>query len=145
MTLDERLQTFAEYQYNDQAKSVDAGTEGFVAWYTQQDWFETYPLPGKAITPPLQVIYPLSTCLPSPPMVGMLAVIVNTDGSLAEEPILASSTGYDVLDERALELAKAYAFPTEENAALSQPKVRPLQVEVMYDAASCTPELPGMF
>ncbi len=66
-----------------------------------------------------------------------MAVIISAGGTLMGEPELLDSTGYDVLDEEALEAVKQYDFSTAANPALPNPTVYWLPVEVVYDASGC--------
>ena len=83
------------------------------------------------------VDYPLEQCLNLPPTDGQLEVVVNPDGSLARPARLLGSTGYDVLDEKALEETARYDFPSEE--AMDEPtlKVYWLPVTVNYSVSTC--------
>jgi hypothetical protein len=141
MTLDERLQTFAEYQPNNRGKSLATETNEFMNWYLSQTWdgLETAPLPAPKELTALVVNYPLNQCLVPPPTDGQLEVIVNPDGALARDPKVLGSTGYDVLDEKAVENTAQYDFPTNEGLDEPVPTVYWLPVEVAYDAVTCTP------
>jgi outer membrane biosynthesis protein TonB len=141
MTLDERLQTFAEYQPNNRAKSLATETNEFMNWYLAQTWegFDSAPLPAPKELAALVVDYPLNQCLTPPPTDGQLEVIVHPDSTLAREPRVVGSTGYDVLDEKAVEASGQYEFPTNEGLDEPVPTVYWLPVEVTYDAATCTP------
>ena len=141
LTLDERLHTLAEYQPNNRAKSLATETNEFLNWYFSQDWdeFEVQPLPGAKDLAPLGLAYPLAQCLTPPPTDGQLVVIVNPDGSLAQEPQVLGSTGYDVLDDKALADAAQYEFPMNEGLDQPAPTVYWLPVAVDYAADTCTP------
>ncbi len=141
LTLEERLQTFAEYQPNHRAKSLATKTNEFMDWYLSQTWeeFENPPLPSPKDLAALVVEYPLDQCLTPAPTDGQLEVIVNPDGSLAREPRVLGSTGYDVLDDKAVENAGQYEFPANEGRDEPAPAVYWLPVEVTYDGATCTP------
>jgi len=141
MTLDDRLQTFAEYQPNRRGKSLATETNEFMDWYLSQTWegFENPPLPSPKNLAALVVEYPLNQCLTPAPTDGQLEVIVNDDGTLAREPRVLGSTGYDVLDDKAVENTGQYEFPAQEGRGEPVPTVYWLPVEVTYDAATCTP------
>ncbi|NJL45001.1 MAG: hypothetical protein HC922_03140, partial [Leptolyngbyaceae cyanobacterium SM2_3_12] len=55
LTLAQRLETPAEYQFNHQPKALTANTGDFLTWYGEQDWGSDpalTPLPGpKALSP----------------------------------------------------------------------------------------------
>lgn len=140
MTLDERLQTLAEYYPNSRAKSLNASTNEFLDWYLTQTWngLDSPPVPGPKPLSPVSVVYPLSQCLTPAPTPGQLEAIVNSDGSLVREPRVLGSTGYDVLDEKAVEAAARYEFPTGGSEDAPNPTVYWLPVEVVYNADTCT-------
>jgi len=141
MTLEDRLQTFAEYQPNNRGKSLATETNEFMNWYLSQTWeeFDAAPLPSPKALAALVVEYPLNQCLTPPPTDGQLEVIINRDGALARDPRVLGSTGYDVLDEKAVENTAQYDFPTNEGLDEPVPTVYWLPVEVAYDGATCTP------
>ena len=141
LTLDERLQTLAEYQPNNRGKSLATETNEFMDWYLSQPWegFDPAPLPAPKELAALVVEYPLNQCLTPTPTDGQLEVIINPDGSLARDPRVLGSTGYDVLDEKAVENTAQYDFPTNEGLDEPVPTVHWLPVEVTYDAATCAP------
>jgi hypothetical protein len=142
MTLEDRLQTFAEYQPNNRGKSLATETNEFMNWYVSQTWeeFDSAPLPSPKALAALVVEYPLNQCLTPSPTDGQLEVIVSPDGSLARDPRVLGSTGYDVLDEKAVENTVQYDFPANEGLDEPVPTVYWLPVEVAYDAATCTPK-----
>ena len=141
LTLDERLQTFAAYQPNNRTKSLATNTNEFLAWYSSQSWdgLDVQPLPGAKDLSALVIEYPLTQCLTPAPTEGQLEVIINPDGALIQEPRVLGSTGYDVLDEKAVEVAAQYEFPPNEGLDEPAPTVYWLPVEIDYDAATCTP------
>ncbi len=145
-TLDERLRDLGQYQFNQQAKSLVADE---VAFHTAvvPGWLETegqglgdseMPMLGTKLAP-LQVTYPLASCLTPAPAEGLVGVIVNTAGQLVKEPVLLDSTGYTVLDEKALELALQRSFdPQAGGSPLPNPRAHWLPVQVQYDGANCS-------
>lgn len=141
MTLDERLQTLAEYQPNNRTKSLATETNEFMNWYIAQTWegVDPAPLPAPKELAALVVDYPLNQCLTPSPTDGQLEVIIDPDGSLARDPRVLGSTGYDVLDEKAVENTAQYNFPANEGLDEPVPTVYWLPVEVTYDPATCAP------
>ena len=147
-TLDNRLLDPAQYVFNQQAKSLVAN-EFNLHTAVVPDWLEAegqglsndeVPVMGTKLAP-LPVAYPISSCLVPPPAEGLVGVIVTPAGQLAKAPILIDSTGYTVLDEKALELAldRTFAPLAEGSDAPTNPRAHWLPVQVRYDPAGCTP------
>ncbi|HZG37463.1 MAG TPA: hypothetical protein VEZ50_02175 [Nodosilinea sp.] len=144
-TLDERLRDPAQYDFNQQTKSLLANEMNFHMAVVPQ-WLEAegqglsdseVPVLGSKLAP-LQVVYPIGTCLVPPPAEGLVGVIVGANGQLVKEPVLLDSTGYTVLDEKALELALGHTFAPQ-TGPLPNPYAHWLPVQVQYDGANCTP------
>jgi hypothetical protein len=145
-TLDDRLHNPESYRFNQQAKSLIADEINFHI-VVVSDWLEAeaagitnddlLPIPGEKL-PPLQVAYPINRCLLPPPAVGVIGVIVDTAGQRLEDPVLLDSTGYSVLDEKAIEMAMERVFPAQPaGSPLPNPRGYWLPVQVQYDADSC--------
>lgn len=143
-TLDDRLRDPEQYQFNQQAKSLVADEFAFHTAVVP-GWLEAEgqglsdseaPVLGTKLAP-LQVAYPLSACLTPAPAEGLIGVIVNASGELAKEPVLLDSTGYTVLDEKALELALERSFEPQASS-LPNPQAHWLPVQVQYDGANCS-------
>lgn len=83
----------------------------------------------------LPLIYPLPTCLPQPPSPGRLLAVVQADGTLDRSPRWVAGTGYDLLDEQALEQARAYRVDPPPGVLA----IYSLEVEIDYDPETCTP------
>lgn len=144
-TLDDRLRDPAQYQFNQQAKSLISDEVTFHTAVVPQ-WLEAegqglsdseIPVLGRKLAP-LQVPYPISTCLMPTPAEGLVGVIVSATGELVKAPVLLDSTGYTVLDEKALELALERSFAPQ-TGALPNPQAHWLPVQVQYDGANCSP------
>ncbi|WOD39469.1 hypothetical protein [Nodosilinea sp. E11] len=146
-TIDDRLLDPAAYAFNAQAKSLIAND---IAFHTLvvSDWLETegqgitddnlLPIPGEKL-PPLQVAYPLSTCLTPAPAEGVVGVIVSSTGQRLQDPVLLDSTGYTVFDQKAMEMVLNRAFPAQPAGnPLPNPRGYWLPIQVQYDAANCT-------
>ncbi len=128
--------------YNNQVKTLRTDTQSFLEWYSSQDWGtnpDQIPLPGPKELAPLQVSYTLSQCLVPPPAPGRLEVIVAANGALTRAPRLLATTGYDDLDGLAIEQATQQNFAEAANAAVPNPTVYWLPVDVRYDGANCQP------
>lgn len=147
-TLEERLRDPAEYAYNREVKALIAD-EVNLHIAVVPNWLEVegqglgddeVPVMG-AKQAPLQVAYPINSCLVPPPAEGLVGVIVTPAGQLAKAPILLDSTGYTVLDEKALELAleRTFAPLAEGSDVPTNPRAHWLPVQVQYDPAGCVP------
>lgn len=145
-TLDDRLRDPESYAFNQQAKSLIADEVTFHI-VVVSDWLEAegagianddlLPIPGEKL-PPLQVAYPIDRCLTPPPAEGVIGVIVGADGQRLEAPVLLDSTGYSVLDDKAMEMAMERAFPAQPaGSPLPNPRGYWLPVQVQYDAEGC--------
>ncbi|MGF1519429.1 MAG: hypothetical protein ACFCVB_16735 [Nodosilinea sp.] len=145
-TLDDRLRDPESYAFNQQAKSLIADEVTF-HMVVVSDWIEAegvgitnddlLPIPGEKL-PPLQVAYPLNSCLSPPPAEGVVGVIVDAAGQRLEAPVLLDSTGYSVLDDKAIEMAMERAFPAQPaGSPLPNPRGHWLPVQVQYDADGC--------
>ncbi|MGG6239753.1 hypothetical protein ACQ4N7_14095 [Nodosilinea sp. AN01ver1] len=145
LTLDDRLRDPAQYQFNGQAKSllndeVSLYTNNLSNWLEQESQGlsnDDTPMLGTKLAP-IQVAYPINTCLVPPPIEGLIGVIVSPTGQLVKDPVLLDSTGYTVLDEKALEGALQRTFAPQ-SGALPNPQAHWLPVQVQYDGANCTP------
>jgi hypothetical protein len=147
-TLEERLRDPAEYAYNQEVKSLVAN-ELNLHTAVIPDWLDAEgqdlsddeaPVMGMKLAP-LQVTYPINSCLMPPPAVGLVGVIVTPTGQLAKAPILLDTTGYTVLDDKALELAQERAFAplTDGGDTPTNPRAHWLPVQVQYDPGNCVP------
>ncbi|MEM1281518.1 MAG: hypothetical protein AAGG53_16195 [Cyanobacteria bacterium P01_H01_bin.152] len=126
-TLDEKLSDRNEYVYSSTGirKRGAIGTE-LMSWVA----------PGQILpekVDPLEVPYRLTgECLPSAPVAGTLAVILEPDDTPQKDPKIVSSTGYPLLDAKALELVAAHPFPDRTEA-----KGYSLEVRVVDYPAHC--------
>ncbi|MBE9136279.1 hypothetical protein IQ254_03520 [Nodosilinea sp. LEGE 07088] len=145
-TLDDRLRDPGAYAYNQQAKSSISDTTTF---YTSvvSSWLEAegqgitddnrLPIPGEKLAP-IQVTYPLTACLTPNPAEGVIGVVVDTAGRPLKEPVLLDSTGYTVLDDKALELVLQRNFPAQPAGnPLPNPRGYWLPIQVQYDVEGC--------
>ncbi|WP_216277889.1 energy transducer TonB [Phormidium tenue] len=143
-TLDDRLRDPEQYQFNALAKSLTSNEQSFY-FNELSNWLdeasqglssdEIPELGGKLA--PIRVTYPITTCLVPPPAEGVVVVVVGPTGELVEDPELLDSTGYTVLDEKALELALQQRFEPQTDPR-PNPRAHWLPVQVQYDGANCS-------
>ncbi|MEM7647894.1 MAG: hypothetical protein AAF283_01860 [Cyanobacteria bacterium P01_A01_bin.70] len=122
-TLAERLGDVGAYQYNGQ-KGLD-----LLQSVALQDGWE---MPGQGApskADPLELPYQLAQCLNTPPVVGLLLVVVDVDNTFSRGPEVVGSTGYAVLDEQAISMVETgvYSFPDR-----AEPWAYNVQIEVLY-------------
>ncbi len=121
-TLDEKLRDRVEYIFS----VIGIRGEGDVSSELWSSWkAEGQVFPEKV--DPLEVPYLLDGCLDQAPRSGSLALILDADGTPLKGPKMLSSTGYPLLDEKALELVKTHTFPDR-----TQAKGYSLEVQVQY-------------
>ncbi|MEM8612242.1 MAG: hypothetical protein AAGF93_09515 [Cyanobacteria bacterium P01_H01_bin.105] len=73
------------------------------------------------------------SCLTPEPEKGLVGVVVDANGTISAEPTLLRSSGYDFLNDIALEKVKTYdSFPDERSQ-----KMYTVPVEVEYDKSAC--------
>jgi hypothetical protein len=144
-TLEERLRDPAAYAFNDEVKALIADEANF-HMAVVPGWLEResqgladadIPLLGTKLAP-LQVVAPVNTCLNPLPAEGLVGVIVSPAGELLKEPELLDSTGYSVLDEKALEMALTQTFEPFGSSG-SNPYAHWVPIQVQYSAAACAP------
>ena len=152
-TLDDRLRDPAAYAFNNQAKEAMAeGTSlDSQELYIYSEVYERlqemameqgitdenlFPdLVGKLA--PLLVLYPLNICLVPPPAEGMVIIVADSAGQRLQAPELLHSTGYSVLDDKAIEMALERTFPAQPTSSEPNPNAYWLPVQVQYDANGC--------
>ncbi|MBE7385324.1 MAG: hypothetical protein F6J95_028485 [Leptolyngbya sp. SIO1E4] len=123
-TLDERLGDLEEYTFNGSKILGDGvmGTE-LLKWVAPGQ-----VLPDKV--DPIEVPYLLGDrCLDPAPISGVIVLVVEPDDSIREGPEILSSTGYEILDEKAKEMIETnqYEFPDRDQA-----KAYSLELKVLY-------------
>ncbi|MEO1093930.1 MAG: hypothetical protein AAFX01_03400 [Cyanobacteria bacterium J06638_28] len=126
-TLDEKLSDRSEYIFSSFG-IVKPGAIGpeLINWVAPGQTF-----PEKV--DPLEVPYRLTgECLSSAPVSGTLSIILEPDNTPQKGPKILSSTGYPLLDEKALELVAAHPFPDRTEA-----KGYSLEVRVVGYPAHC--------
>ena len=122
-TLVQRLADPEEYvSYAKTATEENAYRRASTDWYGEV--FMAHSLiPGKHNPdPPIVLDAPLCPT-PLPATEVEVGVVVNADGGLEGEPVTLRSTGYDVLNEQVLVLAKEQAYPATGAIAAYEVKV----------------------
>ncbi len=152
-TLDDRLRDPAAYAFNEQAKAAmaegasldlqEVSTFAEVSTRLEEMAVEQgitnddlIPVLGEKLAP-LSVLYPLNTCLVPPPAEGMVIVVADSAGQRLQAPELLYSTGYSVLDDKAIEMVLERAFPAQPAGSAPNPRGYWLPVQVQYDVAGC--------
>ena len=128
---------YGRYQYNHQTKSIDDANGAFsgVASALQLEYpSDRWPQIKKEYAVTLPIDYLLDTCLPQPPGTARLVAVVDPNGHLDRPPEWVASTGYDLLDQEALEAINQYQFPAPPTLAIYG-----VTVTVNYDAEHCVP------
>lgn len=125
------------YEYNPN-EVAQAGDEDFGAFNLWHPWWETVSNSGnfEANVPgakTLSLPHTANVCLAEPPKVATLGVVVDETGEVVGDPDLLSGTGYAVLNDQAIELAKEYEFSPPDNTM----EAYVFRVAVDYDAENC--------
>ncbi|WP_346290163.1 hypothetical protein [Sphaerothrix gracilis] len=135
LSLEDKLQDADFYNYSEAVTTDSEAVNVLSIWI--EDLISRYsaiqPWPDR-LSEPLIFPYALETCLTPEPVLASVGVVIKPTGELAEEPTLLKSTGYDILNQKALAEAKERSFPTGDAV-----KAYSLEVQVQYDAAACTP------
>lgn len=80
----------------------------------------------------LELPYRLDECLSEAPDLANIGIALDPTGNPIGTPEMLTSTGYDVLDRKALEAVWSYPFPDREVATAYT-----IQVQVRYEAGRC--------
>ena len=119
VTLEERLLDISQYSYDGgSVKSGDGQVLESVVISGQLT--EEYHRNGQELRltadklEPLKIAYPLDECLPQSPSEGSLLIVVTPDGQL-DRSEWVSSSGYGVLDQKAIATLDDYPMPTPES------------------------------
>lgn len=81
----------------------------------------------------LSLSHTANICLAEPPKVATLGVVIDESGEIVGDPDLLSGTGYALLNDQAIELAKDYEFSPPGHTM----KAYVFRVAVEYDAENC--------
>ncbi|MFE4107979.1 hypothetical protein [Almyronema epifaneia] len=130
--LEDKLKDIRFYSYSANWTTEGEATGRFSEWVAELSL--NYGLFPTRLADPLVLPYEPTKCLSPEPVLASVGVIVDPAGQLVEEPELLKSTGYDILNQKALVEAQKQSFPAG-NAV----KAYSLEVQVQYDATSCVP------
>lgn len=134
-TLDQRLASIDSY---DDYNGAHTGTEGeqyangkLIEWIPKADGYDLDLTPNHLAIQSLEI--PLQECFQgnAPNSVVGVGVFVDVNGLLEGEPELLGSTGYSVLDEKALEIARQASYP-----ATDVKKAYSIEIKVNYTRCS---------
>lgn len=122
-SLAERLQDVTAYTH-DGSKNLGNG-----AITVAQGWAaegQTYPDKAE----PMELPYELGTaCLDNPPLRGTLMVVLDASGAFIRGPEVISSTGYDILDEQAVERVRSLTYTLPDR---DETKAYSVDIVVLY-------------
>ena len=108
-TLDQQLANIDSYGDYDGEQAGDVYASGkFNRWFNQNLAHAPQELD---LDPPLTLPVPVSQCLDHKPKDIGIGVVVAADGSLVNDPAPLGSSGYGVLDKKAIELAREATYP----------------------------------
>ncbi|NEP16841.1 MAG: hypothetical protein F6J97_08035 [Leptolyngbya sp. SIO4C1] len=115
-----------------------AGTSSEAAEAARGDWLAAAQ--AQAGEAPLQTAEPATLpmaanfhlCVENPPVDGLVGVVVDADGAIAQEPALLRSTGYAKLDQEALSAVRGVPFEAAEGPAAYE-----FNIDVSYDSENC--------
>ncbi|NJL84743.1 MAG: hypothetical protein HC886_00220 [Leptolyngbyaceae cyanobacterium SM1_1_3] len=130
--LDDKLKDIRFYSYSVNLTTESEATGSYLEWLN--DLSVNYDLSPTRLSDPLVVPYEAATCLSPEPVIASVGVVVNPAGQVIEEPELLKSTGYDILNRKALVETKKRSF-----SAGNSIKAYSIEVQVQYDSATCTP------
>ncbi|MEM7795643.1 MAG: hypothetical protein AAF579_14480 [Cyanobacteria bacterium P01_C01_bin.118] len=130
----ERLQ--AKFKYDAANTSEEEANTNYQKWVAlgeepATDEADDEPAVETAEPSALEIDSGLSLCVANPPNNGVVGVLVTPDGT-ANSPTVIRSTGYDYLNQAALDTIVASEFP-EADVAIRYP----FKVVVNYDDAGC--------
>ena len=126
----ERLQ--AKFNYDPSNTTPEEVEANYEAWITLPEEEETPELTiATAELGELTLDASYNLCAANPPMNGAIGVLVAPDG-IPSDPTVLRSTGYEYLNQAAIETLMNSEFPETETAVRY-----PFEVIVNYDAESC--------
>jgi hypothetical protein len=132
------------YTYNSDQTSEQEAIAARQQWLTSlSERSDLDTLEPQALGKSLQVTYPLEkslryerdfmNCLSEKPHQASIGVFVDAAGNIQPEPRLLRSTGYEFLNQEAIERVKDYAdFPVARDQ-----KAYIVEVEIAYDSETC--------
>ncbi|MBT9312832.1 energy transducer TonB [Leptothoe kymatousa] len=133
-TLDDRIATRDSYSNFDGTRMGNGVTTNRLTEIFQQTG--SFPLPLRALEGTLSsIVVPLQDCLPDQPGDAVSVMVnVDADGALMGDPQLLNSTGYEVLDAKALEMAQAADYAPHHTPG--EPKGYTFNIKVDYEACN---------
>ncbi|MEM8612887.1 MAG: hypothetical protein AAGF93_12785 [Cyanobacteria bacterium P01_H01_bin.105] len=133
-TLDQRLASYDSYSNYDGNQVGDGAVTARLSEIIQQggEW----PSPFRELEQGLSAVdVPLQDCLEEPPGKSVsFRVEVGPDGALLADPEPLNSAGYDVLDEKALEIARAADYAAYHPAG--ETKAYSFAIQIDYEACN---------
>ncbi|NEQ55785.1 MAG: hypothetical protein F6K11_37740, partial [Leptolyngbya sp. SIO3F4] len=95
-----------------------------------------FPSPLRELESVLSaIVVPLQNCLDNPPGDSVSVVVqVGPDGALTQDPELLNSSGYEVLDEKALEISREADYGSYHSSG--ETKAYSFAIKVDYDACN---------
>jgi outer membrane biosynthesis protein TonB len=127
----------ALYTYNPAGTSVVDANTSFLSWYSQamgKDYAEDAARPDQQV---VTADYPKLACPLKQSRNAVVGVVVDANNQIMGEPTVLQSSGYQLFNREALNLAKAYGF---ENKTGEQ-QVYLLRVNFEYSEEVCPPGL----
>ena len=133
-TLDQRLASFDSYTGFDSARVGDGAATSRLGEIAMAggEW----PSPMRQLEQTLSAVdVPLQDCLDDPPGTSVSVMVeVGPDGTLTKEPELLNSAGYDVLDEKVLEIARTADYGAYHSS--NEAKTYSYAVQIDYEACN---------
>ena len=133
-TLEQRLASLDSYTNFDGTRLGEIAASGRLGEIAQAggEW----PSPLRSLEQTLSAVdVPLQECLDDPPGTSVSVMVeVGPDGALLGEPELLNSAGYDVLDERVLEIARTADYGAYH--AAGKTKTYSYTVQIDYEACN---------
>ncbi|MEM1252390.1 MAG: energy transducer TonB [Cyanobacteria bacterium P01_H01_bin.21] len=133
-TLEQRLASLDSYTNFDGTRLGEIAASGRLSEIAQAggEW----PSPLRSLEQALSTVdMPLQECLDDPPGTSVSVMVeVGPEGALIGEPELLNSAGYDVLDERVLEIARTADYDAYHQAGKT--KTYSYTVQIDYEACN---------
>lgn len=124
----ERLQ--AKFQHNSENTTDEEAEANYEAWLMPPE-DDSELIVATAESSEIQIASGLNLCVENPPTDGTVGILVAPDGTLEAATVLRS-TGYEYLNEAAVQALSEAEFPETETAVRY-----PFDIVVDYDAETC--------
>ncbi|MEO0867286.1 MAG: hypothetical protein AAFY17_02335 [Cyanobacteria bacterium J06642_11] len=125
----ERLQ--AKFQYDETNTTPEEVEQNYTAWVSNADETSEVSIETVELSE-LPVPSGFSLCVANPPTDGEVGILVSPNGTPGE-PVVLRSTGYDHINQLALDMVRNGEYPQAE-----APIRYPFSVKVDYDADNCS-------